>query len=78
MIKLDFWSKILCFCDVIFEIKYPLGESEDLRLDPILILPTFIMIPVWKIIGMLKIQKSQYLLKKSRTEHNFLLNKIKF
>ena len=45
MIKLDFLSKILCFCNVIFEIKYPLGESEDLRLYPILIVPTFIMIP---------------------------------
>ena len=30
MIKLDFLPKILCCCDVIFDIKYPRVESENL------------------------------------------------
>ena len=34
MIKLDFLYKILCSCDVIFEIKCPRAESEDLHSYP--------------------------------------------
>ena len=35
MIKLDFLSKILGWWDVIFEIKYPKAELEDLHLYPL-------------------------------------------
>ena len=31
MIKFDSLSTILCCCDIIFEIKYPRAESEDLH-----------------------------------------------
>ena len=31
MIKIGFLCKILCCCDVIFEIKCPRAESEDLH-----------------------------------------------
>ena len=44
MIKLDFLSKTLCCCNVIFEIKYPRGESEDLHSYRLPMVPTF-MIP---------------------------------
>ena len=33
--KTRFFSKILCCCDVIFEIKYPRSESEDLHSYPL-------------------------------------------
>ena len=35
MIKIGFLCKILCCCDVIFEIKYPRAESEDLHSYPL-------------------------------------------
>ena len=34
-IKFNFLSKILCCCDVIFEIKYPRAESEELHSYPL-------------------------------------------
>ena len=37
MIKFNFLSKILCCCDVIFEIKYPRAESEELHSYPLLL-----------------------------------------
>ena len=35
MIKLNFLYKVLCSCDVIFKIKYPRAESEDLHSYPL-------------------------------------------
>ena len=35
MMKLDFLSEFLCCCDIIFDIKYPRAESEDLDSYPL-------------------------------------------